>query len=194
MSRSREFSGKFVLRTGPDLHARLSEEARARGISLNEHCVRKLAGAHAADRFAGIGLDAAFIEQVVEAFPVRPVGIALFGSFARGEQGPGSDIDMLVVLDRGARLTRSMYRGFDDRVDVSGFAHPPNPHLVALPERPEDSGGIWLEAALDGIVLWEEGRLVSRFLRLLRERIATGEVRRRTSGGQPYWVRWSDAG
>jgi len=38
----KEFSGKFVLRVGSDLHKKLSIEAARRGESLNSYCTRKL--------------------------------------------------------------------------------------------------------------------------------------------------------
>jgi predicted nucleotidyltransferase len=37
------------------------------------------------------------VEQIVERF--RPVRIILFGSVARREQGPESDLDLLVIFD-----------------------------------------------------------------------------------------------
>ncbi len=43
-------------------------------------------------------------QQIVEGFD--PVRVILFGSVARGEDGPDSDIDLMVVFDRrGARRT-----------------------------------------------------------------------------------------
>jgi predicted nucleotidyltransferase len=52
---------------------------------------------------------------------------ALFGSRARGDQGPESDTDIMVELDDAARLTVFDYAGlkeyiatlFDGRVDVA---------------------------------------------------------------------------
>ena len=43
-------SGNFVLRMDPALHGRLRRAARKAGVSLNEHCVRVLAGHEAALR------------------------------------------------------------------------------------------------------------------------------------------------
>lgn len=40
---SREYSGKFMLRTGPDLHKRLAIRAMTEGMSLNAYCVEVLA-------------------------------------------------------------------------------------------------------------------------------------------------------
>src|SRR5207302_7687289 len=51
---------------------------------------------------------------------------ALFGSRARGDQGPGSDTDIMIEFDPAARITVFDYAGlkdyiarlFDGRVDV----------------------------------------------------------------------------
>lgn len=39
----RKFSGKFVVRTSPSLHARLAVEAAEQNVSLNQWAVQKLA-------------------------------------------------------------------------------------------------------------------------------------------------------
>ena len=41
-----------------------------------------------------------FHRRLNERFGTRPVGLILFGSYARGQAGPDSDIDVAVVLDR----------------------------------------------------------------------------------------------
>jgi predicted HicB family RNase H-like nuclease len=40
----RKFSGKFVVRTSPMLHARLAVEAAEQNVSMNQWVVQKLAG------------------------------------------------------------------------------------------------------------------------------------------------------
>ena len=40
----RNFSGRFIVRTSPALHARLSMEATEQAVSLNQWVVQKLAG------------------------------------------------------------------------------------------------------------------------------------------------------
>jgi predicted HicB family RNase H-like nuclease len=39
----RQYSGKFVIRTSPALHARLAVEAAEQGVSMNQWVVQKLA-------------------------------------------------------------------------------------------------------------------------------------------------------
>jgi predicted HicB family RNase H-like nuclease len=40
----RQYSGKFVVRTSPSLHARLAIEATEQNVSMNQWVVQKLAG------------------------------------------------------------------------------------------------------------------------------------------------------
>lgn len=189
MNGRRSFSGKFVIRVGPELHAQLTAEAAGLGISLNEHCVRRLREEQPAGRFARLGLTRRFLESVMSAFPARPLAVVLFGSIARDEQSELSDIDLLVVFDEGVPIERALYRYFDDRVDVSGFVHLPNPHLVSIPRDVSSCGGIWLEVAQEGVVLYEDGARVSSFLLEIRRAIAAGRFVRRVAHGHPYWAR-----
>ena len=178
-----------MLRVGPDLHARLSTEAARQGFSLNAYCVRKLSGEAGVDRWSRLGLDREFIEKILRIFSSEPIAVVLFGSFARNSQGDTSDIDLLVVFRSDTPPTRAMYRLFDEKIDTSGFRYPVNPHLVSLPENPADCGSLWLETALDGIVLFEEGHATSLLLKKVRDLITSGRVVRRFAYGQPYWVK-----
>jgi predicted nucleotidyltransferase len=46
------------------------------------------------------------VQRIVERF--RPVRVILFGSRARGEAGPWSDVDLLVVLEEVANKRQAM--------------------------------------------------------------------------------------
>ncbi len=55
------------------------------------------------------------VQQIVEA--VDPLRILLFGSAARGELGPASDLDLLVVMPEGVhrrRTAQKLYRKIRD--------------------------------------------------------------------------------
>jgi predicted nucleotidyltransferase len=59
------------------------------------------------------------IDQLVQNIikVVHPLKIILFGSAARGEMGPNSDIDMLVVMPEGVHRRRTaqlLYRRIND--------------------------------------------------------------------------------
>ena len=76
---------------------------------------------------------------------------AVFGSVARGESRPDSDIDILVEIDLDARLTVFDYAGlkdyigslFDGPVDVVNrdgpMSVPPRPVTRSMPSKPIDT-------------------------------------------------------
>lgn len=92
------------------------------------------------------------VRRIVEAS--HPLRVVLFGSFARGEAGRYSDIDVLVVVEEGSHrrhTAQKIYRnllGFGESVDV----------VVATPsdmERYAESPGlVYREAARDGRELY----------------------------------------
>jgi hypothetical protein len=150
-------------------------------ISLNELCLRMLDHADAPSS----SLSASLLPAIRSAFAKDLVGVLLFGSAARGTEQATSDIDLLIVLAETLPITRALYAQWDaairDHEKVS-------PHFVRLPPSIEGAGSIWFEAAMDGIVLWEQGNAVSGFLVAVRRAIAEGKIRRRTVHGHPYWV------
>ncbi len=51
-------------------------------------------------------MDSKMIETIREYFKTQPVLKAwIFGSYARGEETPESDVDILVVFDKNARVS-----------------------------------------------------------------------------------------
>jgi hypothetical protein len=175
-------SGRFVLRMPPGLHAALREAARAAGTSLNEYCVGKLA-----QPGSGGEASARVIVRAAEIAGAALVGVAVFGSWARGVAMERSDVDVLVVVDGGLVITRELYRQWDEQ-PLTWDGHVVEPHFVRLLEPGASMSGLWAEVAIDGVVLFERGLELSRSLAAVRARIAAGEVVRRWSNGQPYWV------
>jgi hypothetical protein len=106
----------------------------------------------------------------------------------------GSDTDLLLVLAPGVKLSRDLYRHWDEitaRQPGSLPAHL-SPHFSRLPAAPSEAGGLWLEVALEGIVLWERAPSVSSTMAQLREFIAAGGATRKVCHGAPYWI-WNPA-
>lgn len=177
-------SGRFLLRLPPPVHAMLEAAAGEAGLSLNEYCVRRLAA----------GGPGALVEEPAAEVVARAAAVAgdaliavlLHGSLARREATPDSDADVLVVVEPGLALHRSVYRAWDSRpvawrgrsVDAH-FVHPPADDTLS---------GLWAEAALDGVVLFERGGRLSAHLARVRRAIAEGRLVRRVVHGQPYWT------
>jgi len=113
------------------------------------------------------------------------LAIVMFGSVARGDSRDGSDIDLLIALNRGRALKRNIYSLWDERFPAQEH----NPHFVHLPLQTLDAGSLWLEAAVDGVVQYDRDGTVSRFLGRVRRLIASGKLKRRFAYGHPYWLK-----
>lgn len=154
-------------------------------MSLNEYCARKL-GAPLGNLAALAGAPAV-VERSAALFGEALLAVVAYGSWSRGEAGPGSDLDVLVVVEPDAPVTRALYREWDARPPLVWDGHRVEPHFVHLRRREEGASGLWAEAALDGIVLFECGLRVSRRLAEIRRDMLAGRLVRRVVHGQPYW-------
>ena len=176
-------SGRFLLRMPPPLHAALDGAARTAGLSLNEYCIRQLAtaGRGAADRDA-----VALVSRASEVAGDVLQGVLLHGSWVRGDATPTSDVGAFVVVDPRVRLSRTLYRTWDEQ-PVTWQGRRVDPHFVH-PAAADAFSGLWAEAAIDGLVLFDrDGRLSASLARVCRA-IAEGRFIRRVAHGQPYWV------
>jgi len=192
-------SGKFVLRLPPGLHGALRTAASDRGLSLNRYCVellkqglQDLRAAAGPDERLGSGVvPARVLDRIGKVYGKALEGIILFGSAARGLLWQSSDIDLLIVLGQGKPIERQLYRIWDDRLAGRLQALPNKiaPQFVAMPERMGEAGGIWFDAALEGVVLVDPLLRLSRLMGLLRQEMLAGRVVRKLVHGQPYWVR-----
>ncbi len=158
-------SGRFVLRVPPSLHTRLRRESNRRGVSLNDFC--------------RTALESCVAEKAPHYHPNEA------GGSAHGDTASAIAGDELL----GVALTRELYRRWDDLCADRTVS----PHFVHLPDGAASAGSIWYEVALEGIVLHECDRVITRTLQSLRRAIADGAVERRYSHGHPYWVRNTEA-
>jgi HEPN domain-containing protein/predicted nucleotidyltransferase len=99
------------------------------------------------------------VQNIVEA--AQPDKIILFGSAARGEMGPNSDIDLLVIKSgkfNHDRLTRDIYRNLTCAVGVDA--------LVVTPEVLEQYGDspylVYYPALREGKVIYDSGKKEGR--------------------------------
>ncbi|MEJ2078726.1 MAG: toxin-antitoxin system HicB family antitoxin [Acidobacteriota bacterium] len=177
-------SGRFLLRLYPGLHAALREAAAAKGVSLNDYCIQKLAAPFGSPLGAGASQAVAFAAALLGG---SLVGVLVFGSWARAESRRESDIDLLIVADDSVEITRELYRQWDAS-PVHWDDHPVEPHFVHLPPFGGKPTPFWAEVAVDGIVLFSRSLDLPARLGQIRRDIASGCIVRRVVHGQPYWV------
>ncbi len=182
---------RILVRLPRLLHDALKLEAAKAGISLNELCVQALER-----RLRDVGARRPIHEPLVEAILKSSLApkleaIILFGSQARGDARAASDTDLLLCLQPGAELTRDLYTEWDRAVQNQAPPAPGavSPHFARLPAAPDAAGSLWLEVAIEGVVLWERSLAVSRFLASLRRHLFEGRGVRRSVYGVPYWVK-----
>ena len=176
-------SGKFIVRIPKPLHLALKLEATRRGCSQNDLCVSRLALPSAVEALPShIAKPVHFLAELAGA---RLAGIVLFGSWARGDNTDASDIDILVILEAGTKISRDLYRDWEawDSADAQI-----EPHFVALPTLEERVSGLWAEVSLDGIIVFDRDLTVHRYLQHVRHLIAAGKLTAKRAHGQNYWV------
>ncbi len=125
------------------------------------------------------------VEVLRTAFGDRLVSVVLFGSHARGEARPESDVDIFLVvqdlpespLDRIVAVRRPLVGLFRER--LAFIAKTPEEVLAGLPS-------LYLDLALDGRVLYDTGFFRERQA-VLRRLIQEAGLRRVVRDGEYSW-------
>jgi uncharacterized protein len=88
----------------------------------------------------------------------NPRRVILFGSAARGESGPGSDLDLLVVLDDDVPVERLSWRAlWEARKDYAGRVDLIACRASILAERAKAIGSFAHTILEEGTVVYEHG-------------------------------------
>nr|HDO80344.1 hypothetical protein [Candidatus Bathyarchaeota archaeon] len=106
-----------------------------------------------------------YVERVVEA--ERPVGIVVFGSTAKGEEGEGGDIDGLVIYDGEVDYMEKslILRELEDSCMVE-----PSPcSYDQVGKMVEEVNPFVFDALEDGVVVYDREGRVRELLRLKEE-------------------------
>ena len=177
------YSGKFVLRIPSAMHEALSLDAKKRGLSLNDLCCENLFGnANTEWRFR----DTVNLAQAIAG--THFIGCILIGSFARQTATTQSDVDILVVVNEGFKHSREQIRRWDD-AELKVDGKPVSATFIKIAEEEIPENVLWLEAAIDGQIVYDHAGTLFSILRRIRQAIADKSIHRRYSHGQPYWVR-----
>src|SRR4051812_22808996 len=134
----------------------------------------------------GVGLLNRVVSKLREGLREDLMAVVLFGSRARGEAHEGSDWDILIVarrlpertLERAIRLKQMLppeYRG-----EVSLLAKTPEEFTAGLPD-------LYLDIAVDGVILYDADEYMAERLRLLRELIRRKGLHRKKEGRDLIW-------
>ena len=128
----------------------------------------------------------------------RLIGLALFGSVARGAIQPGSDIDMAVFVDSVPSdvmedLRETMYAERSARAvamaEMDDSDHFHEPSVLSVPRGAFDSPGrILLGVVADARILYDPDSTVAAGITRLRRMFRRAGVREyRDDAGRPYW-------
>jgi len=130
-----------------------------------------------------------YLVRLRERFGADLVSVVLFGSWARAEARPDSDLDLLVVaggLPRGrldrhgifSRLAREVSEEFADRAMV----------IPLTPEEAERVKPFYLGMLSGHEILWDAGGFFAAILERLRRKLAELGARRYVDkDGYEYW-------
>ncbi len=141
-----------------------------------------------------------YVRVLHDYFGDRLEGVLLFGSVARGDWDRDSDIDLLVVVEDwggpGWRRTRELWplkvklmETEEFRVaEAKGFP-PMIQHYPVSKMEAAEFHRIYLDASVEGIVLYEKNRFLSQLFERVRETLRSqGAYRVTVPGRGHYWV------
>ena len=141
-------------------------------------------------------LATAYTETLRKALGDRLVSVVLFGSVARGEATPFSDIDLLVVaegLPRGRFARRGELKAADHAVEGELLAlHGEGiaADFCIIVQDPEEAKGfkpLYLDFVEDALLLYDRGGFFADILTQLRQRLQRLGARRLHLGKVRYW-------
>jgi hypothetical protein len=127
-------------------------------------------------------------EKLAAALGENLFGVVLYGSYARGEAGEWSDVDLLVIArglpeqwyERNLHL-HQILKKIPDAPDFSILGKTPEEFEQHFPS-------LYLDIGLDGIVLFDRNNYTAHKLARIREIIKqAGLARRRLSKGNMFW-------
>lgn len=141
-----------------------------------------------------------YVQILHDHFGDRLRGILLFGSIARGDWTPDSDIDLIVIVDdwenpawkrirelwplKVKLIETDEYR----RAESNGFTPIPHHYPLSRPEALEPHR-VYRDASLEGRILYEKDAFLTELLDRVRNTLAQeGAYRVSLPSGDRYWI------
>lgn len=139
--------------------------------------------------------------MLLDHFADRLLGIMVFGSIARGDWKKDSDIDLLVVVDGWDSPAWSRTRELillinklrqtpEYRSSVEHGFIPIIQHYPLNRREAETSQRIYIDACVDGIILYEKDGFLSRVMEGFRRKMRDAGAKRVYLRNRYYWVLW----
>lgn len=137
------------------------------------------------------------LEACRELYRDRLVSLAVFGSVARGTMGPGSDLDLLLVvqpLPDGRMARMGEFAAVEDALGESlsaaraaGVDTSLSP-IFKTPAELEQGSLLFLDFPDQARILFDRDDTLDTYLRGLADRLAAMGARRVYKGGGYYWL------
>ncbi|MEA1904588.1 MAG: nucleotidyltransferase domain-containing protein [Candidatus Hadarchaeota archaeon] len=133
-----------------------------------------------------------YLRGVFEKFHGRIISVVLYGSFARGDYGPESDVDLLFVIEGYERSEGLGVKEADELTykiwKLRGEYHKVLPYPLT-PEQARYHRPLYLDMTEDSILLYDEDGFMKGVLDEVRSRLRrSGAERRELLNGSWYWV------
>lgn len=137
-----------------------------------------------------------YATQVQAALGDRLVSIVLFGSVARGDASPSSDIDLLIIaedLPRGhfarKRLLEDADAAFENVLGASerDGLEPRLARIMRTPQEAERVVPLYLDMTEDAVILYDRGSFFAGVLERVRASLRRLGARRVRLGKTWYW-------
>lgn len=129
-------------------------------------------------------------KRLAELFVEEFVGMILFGSWARGEAKPDSDIDILLIFKslEGLEVRSKAYNIIAEHVKSPITIV--DMRLLDITDKEYELTPLMLNILYDGIIVWDKNRVLEEFVR--RGRLLIDEmklIRYRVPDGKYGWKR-----
>lgn len=141
-----------------------------------------------------------FVALLQEEYGEEFISLVLYGSIARGEGKPSSDLDLILVISdapphysqRTSRILKVLKRLEEieefHRLEREGYIIQIKPIILSRSEA-EENRFLFLDVVEDGIILYDKEDFFANRLKALRRRLQElGSQRVRTEEGYRYWV------